>query len=767
MWNPQCSGYEARKCRYRVVHLCKGVGLDLSAGEDKIVPSAIGVGPHPAPNVNLQLDLTANHALSLFASGSMDYVFDAGRLGNYQTWTDILAEWWRIVRPGGYLILYEQDPEYYPRCGTPGAAPERRHDLDWRSVWSVLDGFGNANRLSISRHNEANEYSWQLIVRKRMGEAVPRELPERPDDRGYAIFPRQKRADKEALVIRLGALGDTLWITPVLRALKEDGYHVAVNCTEYGAQVIRECPYVDEWIILSDSKDIPYLDLEAYWKEIGGSFDRIVNLTKSIETGLLAHEGSEEYHWPHEQRHRAFNFNFQDRTMALAGYPEKTGCLPEMHFTPLEEHYAEHVRQRHRDQFMVVWGLSGSSYHKTYPFQEYVAKAFLAKHKDALIITVGDAKCQTLEWQHPQTVNKAGILTVRQSFLLTRYADLVVGPDTGLLNAASCWPTPKIIFMSANSHENLTKYWQNVTVMTPDDCPCYPCHRLVYTHDCPKGPKTGVASLCMENIDPEKVLEAMERAYEGWRKKRLAEINALKWVAFTLADDPLTHRLARRVRASFRRFHPEIPFEILHPADFLRDRAQQADVACDAFAARPIVMERLLADYDGVIYLDADTVVCDRLVEFLEGDYDVAGSLNLGDAEYLNAGVGACRSREFAQAWVDAMFESGAGPSNQVHFNNLARSGRYRLKIVDKESVYYNERSRPHWKDLAVEDGRLVCNGRRVRVLHWAGGTNKMQNKLSSSDFTDEVRQWLDTVTGTKDFTTIRGTEVSEWKLPG
>jgi len=363
-------------------------------------------------------------------------------------------------------------------------------------------------------------------------------------------------------------------------------------------------------------------------------------------------------------------------------------------------------------------------------------------------------------------VNKAGVWTVRQSFIACKYADLVIGPDTGVLNAAACFDTPKIVMLSSASEENLTKYWTNVVALSAPDCECHPCHRLIHTNSCPKGTVQGIAPKCMENIKPEVVLREMEEVYRAWQARRAAVLNAKRVVAFTIADDELTHHLARRVRTSFEKFHPGIPFYIYDCEDEERilGEKRESACACKAFELRPRLCEHLLKDFDCVIYLDADTVVCDRLDEFLEMDYDVAGSLNIGGATYLNAGVAAVMSSEFCKEWTELMYRPNAGKSNQAYFNNLAFSGRYRLKIVDDKDVYYNERSREYWKELRLnEDGKLVCNNRIVKVLHWAGGVGKMEQKLSSADFSDEVRHTLNALTDTEDFTKYKGEEVSQW----
>ena len=765
MWSATLpEGYESRKCRYRINFLCRGVGLDLSANEEKIQDDAVGVGK--GDSATIKLDLTENDALGIFSDGFFDYVYDAHQLGDFLCTKAALAEWWRVVKPGGYLILYEQDRDYYPHAGTPGASSRRKKDLLWQDAWDVLDSFGNAEKVSASRHNESNEYSWQLIVQKSFSTVKhPREVFDDDTVKAQGFFPRKKVTKKEALVIRYGALGDSLWVTPVLSKLKKDGYHVVVNCTIKGAQVLKNNPNIDEFIVQETGTSVPYTQKGQYWEEISKGFEKVINLTQSIEGSLVKCEGSDEYNWSKEKRHAECNVNFQDRTMEMAGYPNDKGCLPELYFTDIEEALAESFSSQHKDKFTVIWGLAGSAFHKVYPWAEYVAGELAVKYKDIEIITVGDHACKLLEWQNPRTVNKSGVWTVRQSFIMTKHVDLVIGPDTGLMHAASCYDTPKIIMMGSNSDENLTKYWINSRSLFADDCECSPCHRLIYTNSCPKGSVQGVGTKCMENIQPEQLLEAVSKVYLAWKTGRTESRNKERVAAFTIADSSLTHRLARRVRNSFNKFHADVPFFVFDPNDEISILGEVKDstCACKAFEIRPRLMSLLLKDYDRIIYLDADTVVTGPLTEFMEGEADVYGSLNIGDEEYLNAGVSACTSRAFCDEWTELMYAPDGGKSNQNHFNALARSERYSLTIVDAEDVYYNERSREHWKDLTVNEKGIFCNDRQVKVLHWAGGIPRMEDKLSSSDFSDDIRDTLNMLTDTTDFTDITGEAVSEW----
>jgi ADP-heptose:LPS heptosyltransferase len=763
MWTPDVpTGYEVRKCRSRVSSFLRGRGLDLSASKEKekVIKSAIGIGK----GSDIDIDLTSIGSLEIFNDNSFDYVFDAHQLGNYKATTATIAEWWRIIKPGGYLILYEQDKDFYPHVGTPGCSEYRKKDLIWEDVWDIIKTFGNGEVISSTRHNESNEFSWQLILRKTMAYANPKDYIVDVFD-GQICFPRKKKTNKEALVIRYGAIGDAVLVSPVLKKLKEEGYWVVMNCSDYSAMMYKYNPNIDEFLIQTTATDVPYEQLLPYWEIISKDFEKVINLTQSIEGVLVKSEGSQEYDWPQAKRHAECNVNYQDRTMEISGYPDMKGCLPEMHFSDAEEELAKYAMKEKEDKFVILWSMSGSGFYKTYPWSEYVAMEFLNNHKDAIIITVGDELCRILEWQHPQTINKCGVWTIRQSCIMTKYANLVIGPDTGLLNAASCFDTPKIIMLSACSQENINKYWTNTIALEANDCECHPCHRLVHSNSCPKGTIQGIAPKCMEHIKPEKMLEAMEDFYQVWKSKRAFDLNQKRICAFTIADNELTHRLSRRVRNSFNKFHPDIPFIVFDCNDEkeIFGEVKDSACACKAFEIRPRLCEKLLKEYDCVIYLDADTVVTDRLDEFLIMDYDVAGSLNIGDIKYLNAGVSALTSLEFAKEWTELMYKPNQGGSNQVPFNQLANSGRYRLKIVDEKNVYYNERSRPYWKELRVDGDKLVCNNRIVKVLHWAGGVSRMEEKLSSKDFSDEVRKFLDCLTYTKDFTEIEGQEVSQW----
>lgn len=346
---------------------------------------------------------------------------------------------------------------------------------------------------------------------------------------------------KTACVVRYGAFGDMVIMSPVLRLLKEDGYEVTVNCHKKSEVMIRHNPNVDKVMIHDES--IPNNQLVSHWEQLSKKYDRFINLSESLERGLLPAEGKHaEYHLPHDERHARFNVNYYDRTLELSGYPHVKGLNGELYFTEKEHEWAKQLRAQYSNRFWILWSLSGSSFHKAYPWADQVATEFLNKHSDAITMTVGDDICRLLEWDHPQNRKRCGIWAndIRKTLISCQYADLVVATETGIANAAGCFSTPKIIMLSHSSVENLTKYFKNCVSLAPVGAHCYPCHQLHYTlRSCPLDVLAKIpqelrtqenfvsgdveAPICTSRLRPDDLLDALEAQYIKWRETQYAK----------------------------------------------------------------------------------------------------------------------------------------------------------------------------------------------------------------------------------------------------
>jgi len=309
-------------------------------------------------------------------------------------------------------------------------------------------------------------------------------------------------------------------VTPLLKVLKDKGCHVTYNTTEKGVQVLKYNPNIDKFLF-QKTNQVRRENLEAYWAGLSKDYDIFINLSESIEVSLLKLKGSEEWNWTHEKRDEALGrINYYDRAFDIAGFDIK-GKLPELHFSPLEESMARSFRKKMKGKFVILWSLSGSSFHKAYPYSEIVAQNLLDNYDDIVTVTVGDGACTLLEWNHPRAKSYSGKWSIRKSLIMTKYADLVIAAETGIANASGCFDTPKIIMLSHSSRDNLTKYFKNC-ISLEADAPCHPCHKLHYSLDTCLTEPSIKSPICMAWLPSQKVYDSVINVYKKWKEKKNA-----------------------------------------------------------------------------------------------------------------------------------------------------------------------------------------------------------------------------------------------------
>lgn len=309
---------------------------------------------------------------------------------------------------------------------------------------------------------------------------------------------------KKALIVRYGAYGDMLMITPALKKLKEEGYYVVLNTAKKGKEIFENNPNVDEFIIHDSNMHID--DLPGHWDKLKKEIkpDKFINFSESIECNVAFHPVQPQYNYTKAERFALCNKNYYDATEKWAGLE---GCqkLPELYFTPSElEEANKYIKP---DKFNILWQLSGSGMQKVYPWTDYVIGEVLKNHKDIQFITTGDERCQLLESIEDENItNLSGRVSVRLAMCLTGLVDLVISPDTGVLHAAGCYPTPKIGLLGHTTRTNITKYFLN-DYSIESVCDCAPCMRLIYDSEiqCPIETLTRATWCMAEGIPPERV----------------------------------------------------------------------------------------------------------------------------------------------------------------------------------------------------------------------------------------------------------------------
>jgi len=312
---------------------------------------------------------------------------------------------------------------------------------------------------------------------------------------------------KTALIIRYGAYGDGIIITPAVKRLKEMGYHTVLHGSERMKDVFENNPYLDEFIM--HDKNMSREDLPDHWemlKESLGPDDKFINFSESIECNVALHPINPSYNYTKKERFDLCNINYYDATEKWAGLE---GCqkLPELYFTSLEDQEAKkHLKG---DHINILWQLSGSARQKVYPWSDYVIGELLKNFENIHVITTGDERCQLLESiEDIQITNLSGRIPVRIAMCLTQFVDLVISPDTGVLHASGCFNTPKIGLLGHTTRTNITKYFIHDYSLEAQ-CACAPCFRLIYEHEiqCPRDFVTKAAWCMAEGISPERLYD--------------------------------------------------------------------------------------------------------------------------------------------------------------------------------------------------------------------------------------------------------------------
>ena len=350
-----------------------------------------------------------------------------------------------------------------------------------------------------------------------------------------------RRSEKTVCIVRYGGFGDMIQVSSLFPQFKKLGYRVCVNVTEIGYDIIKSDPNVDE-VLLQKTDQVPNNHLTEYWDRISKCFHHFVQLSESIEGSLLVSPARTElidgerklvpasprFLLSKEELHKECNVNYMERTHDLAGEGfligksfSKPGSVklpyvfcPKFYPTKKEKQWAKTTRKKMGPNKIILWALAGSSVHKNYPWTDMTIAQVLIKRKDVSFVTMGDQLCQLLEagWENePRVITKSGKWSIRRTLAFLDQCDAVIGPETGVLNAASTLDCHKVVMLSHSSKENLSKHWKNTTTLEPDvyENFCFPCHKMHYGFDtCYRDEETGGA-MCAVHIKPENVAKAI------------------------------------------------------------------------------------------------------------------------------------------------------------------------------------------------------------------------------------------------------------------
>jgi ADP-heptose:LPS heptosyltransferase len=424
----------------------------------------------------------------IFAAGSLDHVFVGPRLEAIPRPVELLQALVPKLRQGGHLVIH--------------VAGDRLEEL--RGYLRDLAGW--QEKITYLREGQTLGV-WKLVA---------------PAQR--VVHPPKPRAPKRACVVRYGALGDIIMITPLLRDLAERGYEVTLNITPYCLDVLKGNPHVHN-IILQERDIIPNKDLGDYWNEWRSEYEVYINLSESIEGGILRVEGRRDFYTSKDWRlAQTGKTNYYTQTLLLGGVPpERAGGIPqhgELYLTQAERKQARFLRSKFPGKKLILWGLKGSSYHKQFPMLRPFLSEWLPQHPEVQVLLVGAAQERGLGYDDFQVANLAGEIPLREVFALAEQVDCVVGPESAIINAAGCFATPKVVLRSHSTCGNLCAGWANHQCLAPHTA-CHPCQQLHYSEgSCPliqiedttTGEQVWKGPACCASISFEELAGALEKA---------------------------------------------------------------------------------------------------------------------------------------------------------------------------------------------------------------------------------------------------------------
>jgi SAM-dependent methyltransferase len=158
--------------RLAVLPYCVGRGLDVGCGCAKTTPEAIGVDLIPKGELGRfgsqvlrpsAADVTASgDHMPMFADASMDYIIARHNLEHYLDVVKTLQEWWRVLKPGGALIIVMPDDA---ALDTIRLDPTHKHAFTRDSFRRLLEAIGGweIERVDVCRP----DWSFLCVARKK------------------------------------------------------------------------------------------------------------------------------------------------------------------------------------------------------------------------------------------------------------------------------------------------------------------------------------------------------------------------------------------------------------------------------------------------------------------------------------------------------------------------------------------------------------------------------------------------------------------------
>jgi ADP-heptose:LPS heptosyltransferase len=322
---------------------------------------------------------------------------------------------------------------------------------------------------------------------------------------------------RRILVVRAGALGDSLMVTPLLRALrtKHPEAEIDVLCSRLAADLLELTPRVGRRFALR-YRNLPYALSPEKWILVRELRERGYDFAVLLERAaryrlLLDRAGIPEIRsfreTPFDPRAHAIANNLK-----AAGFGEISDFDMEVFFSEADRKRASALLSglgRPRIGIHVGYGPRGRKRRQSERLKGWSSANFAAVaegllSRGAKVLFTGSredrGEVEAIRAKVPSTTSLAGLTSPRELAAVIEGLDVLVSVDSGPAHLAAAVRTPLVVLWGPAILEQVRPLsTRSEVALLRHAPPCAPCYDTPLMKTCPR-------NVCMESIAPEEVL---------------------------------------------------------------------------------------------------------------------------------------------------------------------------------------------------------------------------------------------------------------------
>ncbi len=327
-------------------------------------------------------------------------------------------------------------------------------------------------------------------------------------------------SDETLLIIKPGAIGDVLHMTPVIRAVKKNRPNsklLFLAGSKVTSEILLYNPYLDEVIIFKKGRGVREFariyDLSRSLKK-KGQFDWILNYQPSnwrwrLLTLLLKPKGVLKYRKQKGlKKGGKIRHAIEDHLAVLAGLDIREESLKLDFFlseTEIKEggELIDSLKDKKSVKGVIGLNLGASHTVNRWPLSSFNKLDYILRSAGFKTILLGGPEDRTLaeefyRFGSSDALDLIGNISIRQTGAVIRHCDVLVSGDTGPLHLAASVGT-KVIGLYGAADPERTGPVGSKNIVIQAALPCVPCRK----RRCKLDRQSKIN--CMKNITPEEV----------------------------------------------------------------------------------------------------------------------------------------------------------------------------------------------------------------------------------------------------------------------